>query len=178
MPGGEYAEAHRHGNQDQDREGGEEQGRAEAVGEESGHRPPRGERGPEVAVQQPHDPVGQPLVGGAVQSHRLAYGRDALRVGLVTGEGHRGVARQRLGEPEDQQHDGRGLQDAEEQPPGDPGAQRVHASQTLSKRAQSRVLAGASRATPRREEAVPRIQSPNPQTRKPPSACSRRCIRV
>lgn len=143
-------------------------------------------------MQQPEEPVGEPFGGRAVQAQFRTDGRDAGRVGLVPGQGYSGVARQRLGQREDQQHDGGGLRDTEQQPAREPGAQRRlhgarprpwgrshrrHASHTLSNRAQSRVLAGASCATPRTRRDVPTIQSAKPHTRKPPSACRRRCIR-
>lgn len=129
-------------------------------------------------MQQPGRPGREAFVGGPVEVHGFPDGRDPPGVGLVTGERHRGVAGQRLGEGEDEQHDGDGLSGAEQQPPDQPRPQTGHASHTLSKRAQSSVLAGARCATPRTVRAVPRIQSAKPQTRKPPSVCRRRCIRA
>lgn len=177
VAGGQHTEADPGGHQQHHREHGEQHGRPEAVRDVRADGPPRRQGRAEVAVQQPGRPVRQAFVRRPVQMHRLADGRDPLRVGLVAGERHCGVARQRLGEGEDEQHDGCRLRHAEQQPPGDPGPESDHASQTLSKRAQSRELAGAFCSTPRTLLAVPRIQSAKPQIRKPPSVCRRRCMR-
>ncbi len=179
VPGGQHAEPEAERDEQGDGERGQQQARAEAVGDVVGDRAAGGQRGAEVAVQEARRPVGQTCVGGPVQLQGLADRRDARGVGLVAREGHGGVAREGLGEGEDQQHHGHGLGEAEDEPPGDerPQAALFHASHTLSKRAQSRVLAGALVSTPLTLRAVPRIQSAKPQTRKPPSAYRRRCIR-
>lgn len=178
VPGGQHAEADCRRDEEHDRRDGEQEGRAEAVAEVGGYGPPRGQRDSEVAVEQPGRPVQQPFVRRPVQVQGGPDRLDPFRVRLVTGEGHGGVAGQCLGEGEDEQHDGRGLHPAEQQPPRRPGQGSAHASHTLSKRAQSRVLAGACRSTPRTVRAVPSIQSAKPQIRKGPSVWRRRCMRA
>ncbi len=136
------------------------------------------ERAAQIAVRQLPRPVGEALHRRAVQPQRGAQRGDPRRVGVVPRGDHGGVAGERLGEDEDQDRDGRDLPGAEQQSAPHPAARRRrHASRTLSNLAQSRVLAGASAATPRSRGAWPTIQSAKPHTSSPPSSNRRRCIR-